>query len=172
MENRQPELDLQINIAAGDWPEESALKELVAETLNHAAGYLAEKACQLFSDGPLEVSLVFADDAFIRRINAEWRSQDKPTNVLSFPAFPIRPGDKPGPMLGDIILAHETLVREAAELDKPFAAHLKHLLVHGFLHLFGHDHMNDDEANLMEGLETRILAGLGVSDPYGQDDPD
>ena len=120
---------------------------------------------------PPEVSLVFTDDASIREINAEWRSQDKPTNVLSFPAFPVTPGKMPGPMLGDIILAHETLVREAEDLGKPFDEHLTHLLVHGFLHLFGYDHIDENDAERMESLETRILAGLGLSDPYGDSDP-
>jgi probable rRNA maturation factor len=90
--------------------------------------------------------------------------------VLSFPAYPITPGKIPGPMLGDIIIARETVAREAKELEKPFEDHLTHLMVHGFLHLFGYDHMNDAEAEIMEGLETRILADLGLSDPYeGQD---
>jgi probable rRNA maturation factor len=74
-------------------------------------------------------------------------------------------------MLGDIIFAEETLTREAADLGKSFDDHLTHLMVHGFLHLFGYDHMDDEEAEKMEGLETRILAELGLSDPYG-DDPD
>jgi probable rRNA maturation factor len=76
----------------------------------------------------------------------------------------------PGPMLGDIIIALETVEREAQELEKSFDDHLTHLMVHGFLHLLGYDHMNNDEAEIMEGLETRILAVLGLSDPYeGQD---
>ncbi len=74
-------------------------------------------------------------------------------------------------MLGDIILAHETLLREAEELGKTFDEHLTHLLVHGFLHLFGYDHVEADDAERMEGLETRILASLGLSDPYGETDP-
>ncbi|MNT36938.1 Endoribonuclease YbeY [compost metagenome] len=78
----------------------------------------------------------------------------------------------PGPMLGDIIVARETLEREAVDLEKTFDAHLTHLLVHGFLHLFGYDHMVDDEAERMESLETRILARLGLSDPYGDRSPD
>ena len=139
--------------------------------LGQAAETLASGEGQPFGDQPVEVSLFFADDETIRSINAEWRGQDKPTNVLSFPAFPIMPGDRPGPMLGDIILARQTLEREAAELDKPFEDHLSHLLVHGFLHLFGYDHLDDEQARVMEGLETRILAELGLSDPYGHSDP-
>lgn len=87
-----------------------------------------------------------------------------------FRPFPVRPGKMPGPMLGDIIIARETVERETIELEKSFDDHLTHLLVHGFLHLLGYDHMNSDEAEIMEGLETRILAQLGLSDPYeGQD---
>jgi probable rRNA maturation factor len=73
-------------------------------------------------------------------------------------------------MLGDIILAEETLQREALDLGKPFEDHLSHLLVHGFLHLLGYDHMTDEEATVMEGLEIRILAELGLGNPYGDDD--
>ena len=83
-----------------------------------------------------------------------------------FPAYPIAPGDQPGPMLGDIAIARETVEREAIALEKSFDEHLTHLLVHGFLHLFGYDHMTAEEAEEMEGLETRILASLGLSDPY------
>lgn len=139
--------------------------------LKAAEDYLAREEGQPLPKHPIELSLLFTDDASIRKINAEWRSQDKPTNVLSFPAFPLQPGGMPGPMLGDIIFAYETVAREAAELEKPFEAHLSHLLVHGFLHLFGYDHMNDEEATIMEGLETRILLGLGLSDPYAGTEP-
>jgi probable rRNA maturation factor len=139
--------------------------------LEHAAAFLKNNEKQPFPRGKVEISLVFTNDADIRAINAEWRSQDKPTNVLSFPAFPLQPGGKPGPMLGDIILAEETLRREALDLGKPFDDHLTHLLVHGFLHLFGYDHLNDREAEVMEGLEIRILAELGLENPYGDNDP-
>jgi rRNA maturation RNase YbeY len=107
----------------------------------------------------------------IREINAEWRNKDKPTNVLSFPAFPVTPGKMPGPMLGDIIIARETVEREAVDLDKSFEDHLTHLMVHGFLHLFGYDHIETEDAEKMEALETRILAKLGLSDPYAGQDP-
>ncbi|WP_313531223.1 rRNA maturation RNase YbeY [Shinella sp.] len=166
------ELDIQISIEEGEWPSEERLADMSARVLGAAADYLRQTEKQPFpKTGAPEVSLVFTNDADIRGINAEWRSQDKPTNVLSFPAFPLTPGKMPGPMLGDIIFAEETLTREAGELGKSFDDHLTHLMVHGFLHLFGYDHMDDEEAEKMEGLETRILAGLGLSDPYG-DDPD
>jgi probable rRNA maturation factor len=166
-----PELDIQISVEEGDWPSEETLQAHAERVLGAAATYLHEFVGQPFPKVPPELSLVFTDDASIREINAEWRSQDKPTNVLSFPAFPLQPGGMPGPMLGDIIIARETVEREAIELEKSFDEHLTHLMAHGLLHLFGYDHMNNAEAEIMEGLETRILAGLGLSDPYAGQDP-
>ena len=112
-----------------------------------------------------EVSLRLADDAQIQALNAQWRSVDKPTNVLSFPAAAPLKIDA-APMLGDIIIAFETAEREAVEEDKTLADHAAHLVVHGFLHLLGYDHQIAAEANQMEMLETRILAKLGIADPY------
>ena len=166
-----PQLEIQIGIEDEGWPEEETLHTVVERVLVAAANFLETEEKQPFPAQPVEVSLVFTDDEAIRQINAEWRGKDKPTNVLSFPAFPIQPGKMPGPMLGDIIIARETVEREAAELDKSFDAHLTHLLVHGFLHLFGYDHMEPDEAEQMESRETRILATLGLSDPYAGQDP-
>jgi probable rRNA maturation factor len=165
------ELDIQVSVEEGDWPSEDALQALAERVLGAAAAYLKKNEKQPFPKIAPELSLVFTDDAAIREINAEWREQDKATNVLSFPAFPLVPGGKPGPMLGDIIIARETVEREAVELEKSFDDHLTHLMVHGFLHLFGYDHMNNSEAERMEGLETRILASLGLSDPYAGQDP-
>jgi probable rRNA maturation factor len=165
------ELDIQISIEEGIWPSEEALLALAERVLGRSATYLHKVAGQPFPKMPTEVSLVFTDDASIRQINKEWREQDKPTNVLSFPAFPLKPGTMPGLMLGDIVIARETVEREAVDLDKSLDDHLSHLLVHGFLHLFGYDHMNGTEAEIMEGLETRILANLGLSDPYAGQDP-
>lgn len=164
-------LDIQSSVEEGNWPDEASLEAMATGVLERAALYLAEQEQQPFGRVPLEVSLVFTDDAAIREINREWRAQDKPTNVLSFPAFPLEPGGKPGPMLGDIVLARETIEREAADLGKPVDEHLTHLLVHGFLHLFGYDHMDAEEAEEMEGLETRILSELGISDPYAGQEP-
>lgn len=166
-----PDLDLQISVEDDRWPEEEQLNVLCERVLHAAAQTLSIEEKQPFPKQPCEVSLVFTDDAAIREINAEWRGKDKATNVLSFPAFPVTPGKMPGPMLGDIVIARETLEREAEDLDKPFDDHLTHLLVHGFLHLFGYDHIEKDEAEKMEALETRILAGLGLSDPYAGQDP-
>lgn len=164
-------LDIQLSLEEGNWPAEDVLGTMGERVLEHAAAFISKHETQPFPKTPVEVSLLFTDDESVRVINAEWRKIDKPTNVLSFPAFPLEPGGKPGPMLGDIILAEETIRREALELDKSFDDHLTHLLVHGFLHLFGYDHMNDADAERMEALETRILAGLGISDPYGDSSP-
>lgn len=159
-------LDIQLGVEVAGWPDEETLIVFAGRILEHAAGHLAEKLDQPFPDAPVEISLVFTGDDDIRTINEAWRDQDKPTNVLSFPAFPLLPGGRPGPMLGDIVLAEETLRREALDLGIAFDDHLTHLLVHGFLHLFGYDHMTEEEAAVMEGLETRILAELGLADPY------
>lgn len=166
-----PELDIQISVEDGGWPDEAVLAALASRVLDAAAEFLVREEDQPFPKMAPELSLVFTNDDSIQEINAEWRDQDKPTNVLSFPAFPLEPGGMPGPMLGDIVVARETVEREAVDLDKTFDDHLTHLLVHGFLHLFGYDHMEKDEAEEMEALETRILAGLGLSDPYAGQDP-
>lgn len=107
-------------------------------------------------------SVLFADDATLQRLNADFRGKDKPTNVLSFPAG----APAPHGFLGDIALAFETCEQEALDLRLAFRDHAAHLIVHGLLHLVGHDHAEDDEAEVMEALERTILASLGVGDPY------
>ena len=102
----------------------------------------------------------------------EWRGKDKPTNVLSFPAFPLKPGMAPKPLLGDIVLAYETVRARLEAEAKPFENHLSHLIAHGLLHLFGYDHETDDEAEVMEALERQILARLAIPDPYAVSDED
>jgi probable rRNA maturation factor len=115
-----------------------------------------------------EISLVLADDATVRALNKRWRGKDTATNVLSFAS-----GDPPTPphptLLGDVVLAYETVAREAAEQGKDLADHLAHLVAHGVLHLLGFDHEKDREARRMEALERRVLAGLGVADPYARE---
>ena len=120
-----------------------------------------------------EVTLVLADDALVRRLNATHRGLDKPTNVLAFPlAAPDEvPVEGLPALLGDVVLARETLLREAAEQGKTAAAHLQHLALHGLLHLLGHDHLEAAEAGRMEALEVAILAELGVADPYADQAP-
>jgi len=125
------------------------------------------------------VSLLGCDDSRIAVLNADFRGKDRPTNVLSWPAWdmapdapgaepePPQPGDPDDPeSLGDIAIAWETCAREAAEQAKPMADHVTHLIVHGTLHLLGYDHEDEADAALMEGHEVAILASLGLSDPY------
>lgn len=112
-----------------------------------------------------QIAVLLTDDAAIKALNAHWRGQDKPTNVLSFPAPAMRAPGEPR-HLGDIVIAYETTAREAAEEGKPFAHHLSHLAVHGLLHLLGHDHGEDRAADAMEHLERTILSRLGIPDPY------
>lgn len=110
------------------------------------------------------VAVLLTDDETVRDLNARFRGKDTPTNVLSFPAAPI-PGVEPPP-LGDVVLAFETCAAEAMAQGKSLADHLSHLVVHGVLHLLGHDHDDEDEAEAMEAEERAILAGLGIDDPY------
>jgi len=114
--------------------------------------------------GAAELSILLTDDAEQRELNRQWRGKDNATNVLSFPQ--IEPFGPVTGLLGDISLARETLLREADEQGVSLDHHFTHLVVHGFLHILGYDHLTDEEARIMEGLETSILAGLGIADPY------
>jgi probable rRNA maturation factor len=111
--------------------------------------------------------VVLTNDAEQRELNRDWRKIDKSTNVLSFPQ--IEPFGPVAGLLGDITLARETLQREAEEQGVTFEAHFTHLVVHGFLHVLGYDHLEEAEAVTMEALETKILAALGIADPYADD---
>lgn len=129
-----------------------------------------------------EIALLGCDDAQITDLNAEFREKPTATNVLSWPAEDLaasEPGGQPGRPeadftgeipLGDIAIAYETCVREAETAKKPLADHLRHLVVHGVLHLLGYDHISDLDATVMEGLEVEILGNLGLDDPYTVDD--
>lgn len=154
-------IHIDILVESVGWSEETVLSDLTARSVA-AAWQQVDGGQQPTS----ELSVVFTDDAAIKELNNDWRNKDKPTNVLSFPAFPLEPGQKPGPMLGDIIIAWETVVREAVEEGKPFDHHLTHLIVHGFLHLLGYDHQTEAQAEEMEGLERKILERLAIPDPY------
>lgn len=153
-------LEIDIAVEAEGWPGEDELAALCERTAVSVLGELG------FSDAQTELSVLFTDDAAIAGLNARWRGKEGPTNVLSFPSFEVSPGDAPPPMLGDIVLALETISREADMEGKAFDHHLTHLLVHGLLHLLGYDHQDSAEADLMEGCERRILAGIGIDDPY------
>jgi probable rRNA maturation factor len=129
------------------------------------AARAAFKAAPPAKPGSYEVTLVLAGDGEMRRLNRTWRGKDASTNVLSFPAD----GDisEPG-FLGDIILAYETVEREAREQGKRLEDHAAHLVVHGLLHLLGFDHADDKQAERMESLERAALATLGIADPYAE----
>lgn len=156
------DLSLDLDQAAGDWPAGTDWEALCARALAAAAG----RAGLALKPGAL-VSILLTDDAAVRAMNREWRAKDAPTNVLSFQSVsPDRLAQAPA--LGDIVLACETLRREAGEEGVSFEAHATHLLVHGFLHLLGFDHEEERQAERMEALETVILADLGIADPYAE----
>ena len=164
-------MELEIAIEA-PWPDPcdwEALAERAAAALIAIAPELANPR--------LSASLLFSDDAEVHELNREWRGKDKPTNVLSFPMLErdklleLAP-EGPPELLGDIALALETCAREAADKDVPLEHHATHLIVHGLLHLAGHDHVHSDaEAAAMEALEIKALALMGIEDPYGDRDP-
>lgn len=112
-----------------------------------------------------ELSLVLADDATVRELSARWRGKDASTNVLAFASDEAPQPGRPV-LLGDVVLAFETVAAEAKAQGKSLADHLRHLVIHGVLHLLGFDHTEAAPAKRMEALETRILASLGVADPY------
>ena len=143
-----------------------------AEQLAHDAARAAladgVAAMGLASPARVELGIMLTDDAHQRQLNRTYRGQDFPTNVLAFPAWkPGTPLAMSAPvLLGDVVLAFETVAREAGEQGKPFADHFRHLIVHGVLHLLGCDHRTETEAAAMECLEITILTKLGIPDPY------
>ena len=154
---RRPALAVDIVVESPLWKAQRGADAMLRRALA-AAGALVP------SDG--ELAVVLTDDAAIRALNRDWRSKDAATNVLSFPAKEARPDRRAPRLLGDIVIAYETVAREAAAEGKPFMHHLAHLAVHGFLHLVGYDHEANEDAEAMEGLEIAILARLEVPDPY------
>ncbi len=181
------QVEVIVDVESGGW--EDRLPGCVALCLRAAEAALAGAAT--LPDGGVprahaELSVLLADDATVRDLNLRYRGQDKPTNDLSFalhadsedeisesPADGDLEGlenisrrDAAPILLGDVVLAFETVDREAREQGKPFQDHLAHLVIHGVLHLLGFDHIADPDAERMERLETEILAGLGIADPY------
>ena len=112
----------------------------------------------------VEMTVRIVDEAESHELNLNYRGKDRPTNVLSFP-FEC-PDEVELPLLGDLVICRQVVEREAHEQDKPLMAHWAHMVVHGSLHLLGYDHIEDDEAEEMESLETQIMTGLGFADPY------
>jgi probable rRNA maturation factor len=166
---RGPMID--VVIASARWRKAPQASRLVRRVIASAAPARARKA---------ELSVILTADRAIGALNRQWRGQDKPTNVLSFPTPKLvaKPGSKPASKsasksrrggahhLGDIVIAYETTAKEARAEGKPFDHHLAHLALHGFLHLLGYDHESHRQAEIMERRERLILARLGVPDPY------
>ena len=156
------------------WKAQRGIKAVLQRAIAEAASMAAT------TEG--ELAIVLTDDSAIRALNRDWRGKDQPTNVLSFPvnapsrSLPrkrgrVRVGVAAGPagrvrLLGDIVIAYETMAREALAEQRPFRHHLAHLAVHGFLHLVGHDHEADAEAEAMEALEIAVLSRLEMPNPY------
>lgn len=158
----QLDVDIETPWPEGTW-EALAIKAVEA---------LAKVAPEL-ANARLSASLLFTSDETIHALNREWRDRDKPTNVLSFPMVEqeelLSLGQEGPPvLLGDIALAHQTCAREAAEKGASIEDHAAHLIIHGLLHLAGHDHeISSQDADAMEALEIKALAILGIADPYG-----
>jgi probable rRNA maturation factor len=146
---------IDVVVESGLWKESRNVKSLLRRAVRESS------AAQ--STSGAELAIVLTDDSAIRLLNRQWRGIDKATNVLSFPTKDAR-GEPP--LIGDIVLAYETVAREAREQGKPFADHLAHLAVHGYLHLLGYDHQRHKDAEAMEQIERAVLRRLAIPDPY------
>ena len=164
-------IDVAVQVA-GPW-DEGTYWEALARRAVEAAFAKSEQGELARVPTRIEMSVRLADDAEVQGLNRQYRGKDQPTNVLSFPM--VQPdlldtvtlnSDDGEVLLGDVILAHATCAREAAEKGADVATHATHLIVHGTLHLLGHDHDDDAQAEAMEGIERAALATLGISDPY------
>lgn len=162
-EKTSPEIHLDLRAQSRRWHELgklASLRTLLNEALEAGIAVAPRKPMP-----GAELSLLLTDDKRIRTVNRDWRGLDKATNVLSFPAAPPERIAQ-SPLLGDIVIAYETVLREAEAESKSVTDHLRHLAIHGLLHLLGEDHETEAEARRMEALEIAALARLGVSDPY------
>jgi probable rRNA maturation factor len=168
-------LDVAVTLAS-PWPEGDEA-EWEERCLAAVAAAIEVTPYAALATGPAtaEVSVRLTDDAEVRQLNRTWRDKDKPTNVLSFPQVQpdllsiVGNSDDGELLLGDIVLARETCVAESTEKGVTLVAYVSHLVVHGTLHLLGHDHMDDSEAERMEDLERAAMASLGYADPYASD---
>ena len=151
----RPSLTVDIVVASKRWTAPEAGK-----VIRRAVAAAAAAASTTYG----EIAIVLTDDSSIRELNRQWRGKDQPTNVLSFPSAGSQPHTPV--LLGDVVIAYETVAREALAEDKPFMHHLAHLAVHGFLHLVGYDHETEKEAKAMETLEAAVLGKLAVPNPY------
>jgi probable rRNA maturation factor len=150
---RKNNYTIDISIRSPKWPAlEDTIEKVATETLRLAKQKTAA-----------ELSIVLADDVFVQNLNHHYRGKDKPTNVLSFPAEdPV--------LLGDVVLAYETVKKESTQNRRNFEHHVMHLIIHGILHLLGYGHESDKQADEMESLEIRILRTFGVKNPYDPED--
>lgn len=155
----EPALDIDIRIDADGWRDVS----FPAEAAVREAALAAVRACA--QGDALELSVLLTGDDAIAELNHRWRGKEGPTNVLSFPGDRAASGGMPV-LLGDVVIALETVRNEARQGNVPEADHVKHLAIHGVLHLLGYDHETDEDAAEMERCEIEILASLGVADPY------
>lgn len=144
------ELDIQRASTAADLPDDNSFKLWAGLALQDRPGH--------------ELTIRLVDEEESQTLNREYRHKDYPTNVLSFPAD--LPPELNIPLLGDLVICAPVVAREAREQEKPLQAHWAHMVIHGCLHLTGHDHMEDAEADEMESLERQLLAQLGIADPY------
>lgn len=161
-------VEIGIRVLAPAWKRERAsirrsVRRAAQAVLMHVEAELADRCA-----GRAELTIVLTDDLEMRRLNRQYRGIDKPTNVLSFGDNLDMQGHVPGApiLLGDVVLAYETIAAEALAQGKSLTDHANHLVVHGVLHLLGHDHQTPRAAHAMEAIETGVLAGLGIADPY------
>ena len=168
MSTSLPPLELDFSIDDSRWEKLTGALDTVEKSVRLA--YENSGAICPLHTPYTEISVVLSNDENIKILNRDYRGKDSPTNVLS---FALTDGEDVPPMiegmphmLGDIIIAIETMQDEASTQNKEFLSHLCHLSIHGTLHLLGYDHIDDDDANQMEALETKLLADLGINDPY------
>lgn len=161
-------VSVEVTIAAEGWASVCPDTERLVAAAAELAFQQARRSVSLPAAAGATLGITLTDDAEQQQLNRIWRGKDAPTNVLAFPAVDADQPPPPGAplLLGDVVLAFETVAREAAEQNKPINNHLRHLVVHGVLHLLGFDHQTDADAAAMETQEIEILDRLGVPDPY------
>lgn len=152
-------VDIQVAVDGDDTPEPDQIRSWIGAILNNKT-----ISASIGSIKPIEISVRIVDSNESQTLNAQYRDKNKPTNVLSFPAD--LPESLPVKLLGDLVICAPVVKTEAAEQGKPITAHWAHMVTHGTLHLLGYDHIDDDDADIMETLETKLLAGMGFNDPY------
>ncbi len=158
-------IEIDVSIQDPAWENLANIEKIVSEAAINALQWAILPKPAI--DRDLEVSLVLANNDLLQVLNREYRDQDKPTNILTFATLDSPDFIPEGPLsLGDVIIAYETVVGEAQKDGKFITDHVRHLIVHGVLHLLGYDHIDDDDATDMETLEIRILETMGVQNPY------